>query len=121
MMSDDDMDALEKASAEDAGKLYLEQMVQHHTSAVDMAKTRSRQGQEHRRGRPGEIDRSSQTEQITQMKDLLLVDVTMARAAATPFTARPRPLPRLALQSKRALVAARSAARRVRDRREVRA
>ncbi len=33
------MSDLDQASAKDAGKLYLEQMVQHHKGAVDMAKT----------------------------------------------------------------------------------
>jgi len=37
MMSQEDMDALAAASGEDASALYLEQMIQHHLSAVDMA------------------------------------------------------------------------------------
>lgn len=37
MMSEDDMEALEKATGADAGKLFLEQMIQHHEGAVDMA------------------------------------------------------------------------------------
>lgn len=71
MMSDDDMDALEKASAADAGRLYLEQMVQHHTSAVDMAKTEVDKGKNPDAVALAKSIVSSQTEQITQMKDLL--------------------------------------------------
>ncbi|WP_282820257.1 MULTISPECIES: DUF305 domain-containing protein [Curtobacterium] len=71
MMSDSDMDALDKASAADAGKLYLEQMVQHHTSAVDMAKTEVDKGKNSDAIALAKSIVSSQTEQITQMKDML--------------------------------------------------
>jgi uncharacterized protein (DUF305 family) len=37
MMSDDDMAALEAASGEDASILFLQQMVQHHEGAIEMA------------------------------------------------------------------------------------
>ncbi|MGU3411474.1 DUF305 domain-containing protein [Microbacterium sp. M1A1_1b] len=71
MMSDADMDALDKASAADAGKLYLEQMVQHHTSAVDMAKTEVDNGRNTDAIALAKSIVSSQTEQIDQMKDML--------------------------------------------------
>lgn len=71
MMSDDDMDALEQASAADAGKLYLEQMVQHQSSAVDMAKTEVAKGKNSEAIALAKSIVSSQTEQITQMKDML--------------------------------------------------
>ncbi|WP_412872336.1 DUF305 domain-containing protein [Curtobacterium flaccumfaciens] len=71
MMSDSDMDALDKASAADAGKLYLEQMVEHHTSAVDMAKTEVDKGKNTDAIAMAKSIVSSQTEQITQMKDML--------------------------------------------------
>jgi len=71
MMSDSDMDALDKASAADAGKLYLEQMVEHHTSAVDMAKTEVDKGKNSDAIALAKSIVSSQTEQITQMKDML--------------------------------------------------
>jgi len=71
MMSDSDMNALEKASAPDAGKLYLEQMVEHHTSAVDMAKTEIDKGKSTDAIAMAKSIVSSQTEQITQMKDML--------------------------------------------------
>jgi uncharacterized protein (DUF305 family) len=71
MMSDSDMDALDKASAADAGKLYLEQMVEHHTSAVDMAKIEVDKGKNTDAIAMAKSIVSSQTEQITQMKDML--------------------------------------------------
>lgn len=37
MMSDDDMAALESASAAEAGALFLQQMTVHHQGAIDMA------------------------------------------------------------------------------------
>jgi len=37
MMSDDDMAALEAASGEQASRLFLEQMVEHHLGAIEMA------------------------------------------------------------------------------------
>jgi uncharacterized protein (DUF305 family) len=71
MMSEADMDALDEASAADAGKLYLEQMVQHHTSAVDMAKVEVDKGKNTDAVALAKSIVSSQTEQITQMKDML--------------------------------------------------
>jgi uncharacterized protein (DUF305 family) len=37
MMSDGDMSALESATGADAGRIYLDQMIQHHEGAIDMA------------------------------------------------------------------------------------
>ena len=37
MMSDDDMAALEAADGPEASRLFLEQMIQHHQGAIDMA------------------------------------------------------------------------------------
>ncbi|MBF4581431.1 DUF305 domain-containing protein [Curtobacterium sp. VKM Ac-2865] len=71
MMSDPDMEALDKASAADAGKLYLEQMVEHHTSAVDMAGAEIDKGKNTGAVALAKSIVSSQTEQITQMKDIL--------------------------------------------------
>ncbi|WP_323749324.1 DUF305 domain-containing protein [Curtobacterium flaccumfaciens] len=71
MMSDTDMNALDKSSAADAGKLYLEQMVQHHTSAVDMAEIEVDKGKNTDAIALAKSIVSSQTEQITQMNDML--------------------------------------------------
>jgi uncharacterized protein (DUF305 family) len=71
MMSDSDMDALDSASPADAGKLFLQQMVEHHTSAVDMAKTEVDKGKSTDAVAMAKSIVSSQTEQINQMKDML--------------------------------------------------
>ncbi|KTR39224.1 hypothetical protein NS263_11155 [Curtobacterium oceanosedimentum] len=67
MMSDSDMSDLDQASA----KLYLEQMVQHHKGAVDMAKTEVDKGKNTDAVAMAKSIVSSQTEQITQMQDML--------------------------------------------------
>lgn len=71
MMSDSDMSDLDQASAKDAGKLFLQQMVEHHTSAVDMAKTEVDKGKNTDAVAMAKSIVSSQTEQISQMKDML--------------------------------------------------
>jgi uncharacterized protein (DUF305 family) len=71
MMSDADMNALDSASPADAGKLFLQQMVEHHTSAVDMAKTEVDKGKNTDAVAMAKSIVSSQTEQINQMKDML--------------------------------------------------
>ncbi len=71
MMSDSDMSDLDKASAKDAAKLYLDQMVQHHEGAVDMAKTEVDKGKNTDAVAMAKSIVSSQTEQITQMQDML--------------------------------------------------
>ena len=71
MMSDSDMSDLDQASAKDAAKLYLEQMVQHHEGAVDMAKTEVDKGKNTDAVAMAKSIVSSQTEQITQMQDML--------------------------------------------------
>ncbi|MCU0153739.1 MULTISPECIES: DUF305 domain-containing protein [Curtobacterium] len=71
MMSDADMNALDSASPADAGKLFLQQMVEHHTSAVDMAKTEVDKGKNTDAVAMAKSIVSSQTEQISQMKDML--------------------------------------------------
>ncbi|GGL07960.1 uncharacterized protein (DUF305 family) [Curtobacterium luteum] len=71
MMSDSDMQDLQNASPRDAGKLYLEQMIQHHTSAVDMAKSEVTKGKNADTVALAKSIVQSQTEQITQMQDML--------------------------------------------------
>lgn len=71
MMSDSAMQDLQNASPQDAGKLYLEQMIQHHTSAVDMAKTEVTKGKNADTVAQAKSIVQSQTEQITQMQDML--------------------------------------------------
>jgi uncharacterized protein (DUF305 family) len=71
MMSDSDMTDLDTASAKDAGKLFLRQMIEHHTSAVDMAGTEVDKGKNTDAVAMAKSIVSSQTEQITQMQDML--------------------------------------------------
>ncbi|WP_288468193.1 DUF305 domain-containing protein [uncultured Curtobacterium sp.] len=71
MMSDSDMSDLDQASAKHAGKLFLQQMVQHHEGAVDMAKTEVAEGGNTDAVAMARSIVSSQTEQITQMQDML--------------------------------------------------
>ncbi|MDP4332411.1 DUF305 domain-containing protein [Curtobacterium sp. A7_M15] len=71
MMSDSAMQDLQNASPRDAGKLYLEQMIQHHTSAIDMAKTEVTKGKNADTVALAKSIVKSQTEQIAQMQDML--------------------------------------------------
>ncbi len=45
MMSDGEMDDLESATGADAGRLFLEQMTEHHNGAVEMAQTELDEGE----------------------------------------------------------------------------
>jgi uncharacterized protein (DUF305 family) len=71
MMSSSDMTTLDKASAADAGKLYLTQMMQHHTGAIDMAKTELGKGTNPEAVTLARSIVGSQSAEITRMKDLL--------------------------------------------------
>jgi uncharacterized protein (DUF305 family) len=71
MMSSSDMATLDKASAADAGKLFLTQMMQHHTGAIDMAKTEISKGTNPDAVSLAKSIVTSQSAEITQMKDLL--------------------------------------------------
>lgn len=44
MMSDDDLEALERAEGSEAARLYLEGMMAHHEAGVDMAKSELDEG-----------------------------------------------------------------------------
>lgn len=69
MMSDADMAALQNAQGADAGRLFLEQMIEHHEGAIVMAqqeidemqtllaKRTPRVGASAGRGRQGQVDR----------------------------------------------------------------
>mgnify|MGYP001387704267 CR=1 FL=1 len=71
MMSDDDMAALEAATGPEASKLFLEQMVQHHTGAIEMAQQQLDNGEN-----PAALDLAQtiiddQTAEIAEMQELL--------------------------------------------------
>ncbi|PRB09570.1 DUF305 domain-containing protein [Microbacterium sp. MYb62] len=71
MMSADDLAALDAAEGAEASRLFLEQMIEHHEGAVDMAQAQVDDGSD-----PDAIDLAqsiidAQTEEIQEMKDLL--------------------------------------------------
>ena len=71
MMSDDDMAALEAATGPEASTLFLEQMVQHHTGAIEMAQQELDNGEN-----PAALDLAQtiiddQTAEIAEMQELL--------------------------------------------------
>lgn len=71
MMSESDMQELADAEGDDAARLYLEQMIEHHDGAVDMAQDEIDDGQN---SEVVDLARSivdSQTAEIATMKDLL--------------------------------------------------
>ncbi|MFZ8757716.1 DUF305 domain-containing protein [Microbacterium sp. HMH0099] len=71
MMSESDMTALEDAEGEDAARLFLEQMVEHHEGAVDMAEDEVDDG---RNSDAVDLARTivdTQTAEIDQMNELL--------------------------------------------------
>ncbi|WP_341947193.1 DUF305 domain-containing protein [Microbacterium sp. LWH11-1.2] len=71
MMSDEDMQALEDATGAEAGRLFLEQMIQHHEGAVDMAQDEVDNGQNSDAVALAETIIESQTTEITTMKEIL--------------------------------------------------
>jgi uncharacterized protein (DUF305 family) len=71
LMSDDDMAALEAATGPEASGLFLEQMVQHHTGAIEMAQQELDNGEN-----PAALDLAQtiiddQTAEIAEMQELL--------------------------------------------------
>ncbi|EYT59075.1 DUF305 domain-containing protein [Microbacterium sp. UCD-TDU] len=71
MMSEEDMQALEDATGPDAGRLFLEQMIQHHEGAVDMAQEEVDNGQNSDAVALAETIIDTQNEEIATMKEIL--------------------------------------------------
>lgn len=71
MMSDDDMAALEAASGDDASVLFLEQMVEHHEGAIEMAEQEVDNGQNADAVELAERIIDAQSAEIAEMQDLL--------------------------------------------------
>lgn len=71
MMSEEDMTALEDASGEDASRLFLEQMIVHHRSAVGMAEMELEAGVNEDAKTLAKQIIESQTSEITTMTELL--------------------------------------------------
>jgi uncharacterized protein (DUF305 family) len=74
MMSDGDMSELESASDADAGRIFLEQMIQHHEGAIDMATDQVEDGQNPDAVTLAQNIITSQTAEITVMEGLLNAD-----------------------------------------------
>lgn len=71
MMSSEDMDKLEQAGGPGASKLFLQQMITHHTGAITMAKTELSSGTNAAAMSLAKQIVSSQTKEIDLMKLLL--------------------------------------------------
>lgn len=71
MMSDDDMDALEAADGAEAARLYLEQMIEHHEGAIEMAQDELDDGASPDVLALAQRIITSQTEEIAAMRELL--------------------------------------------------
>jgi uncharacterized protein (DUF305 family) len=70
-MSEQDMTALTNASGAEFDRLFLAQMIPHHSSAVDMAVTEAADGQNTDAIAMAESIRDSQTQEIAEMQTLL--------------------------------------------------
>ena len=71
MMSQDDMDALQEAEGADAARLFLEQMIEHHEGAVEMAQDELETGEDPEIRDLAEQIIDSQTAEIALMRELL--------------------------------------------------
>jgi uncharacterized protein (DUF305 family) len=71
MMSEEDMSALMAASGAEFDRLFLEQMIEHHTGAVEMAVTESAEGQNTDAIAMAGTIRDTQNAEIAEMRQLL--------------------------------------------------
>jgi uncharacterized protein (DUF305 family) len=71
MMSDDDMESLGSATGAEFDQMFLEMMIEHHTGAIEMAKTEQEDGENPDAIALAEKIEADQTAEIAQMQDLL--------------------------------------------------
>lgn len=71
MMSEEDMNALMAASGAEFDRLFLEQMIEHHTGAVEMATTEAGEGQNTEALAMANNIRDTQNAEIAEMRQLL--------------------------------------------------
>lgn len=71
MMSDDDMKALDAATGNEAARLFLKQMIQHHEGAIQMAQDEVAGGQNPAAIALAQTIIDAQTTEIAQMQDIL--------------------------------------------------
>lgn len=71
MMSEDDMESLGTATGEEFDQMFLQMMIEHHTSAVEMAQTEQQDGENPDAIALAETIEADQTAEIAEMEDLL--------------------------------------------------
>ncbi|MDN3495145.1 DUF305 domain-containing protein [Planococcus sp. APC 4015] len=71
MMSEEDMSALEEASGSEAARLFLEQMIEHHQGAIEMAEAQLEDGVNPDAVALAQVIVEAQTAEIATMQDLL--------------------------------------------------
>lgn len=71
MMTDEEMEQLEKASGAELDKMFLEMMIRHHEGAIVMAETELKEGMFPPAKQLAQNISDTQQAEITQMKDLL--------------------------------------------------
>jgi len=71
MMSEDDMESLGAATGAAFDQMFLEMMIEHHTSAIEMAKTEQQDGENPDAIALAEKIEADQTAEITEMENLL--------------------------------------------------
>lgn len=71
MMSEEDMDALEAAEGAEASRLFLEQMIEHHEGAIEVAEAQVADGEDPEMVALAESIIESQTAEIAEMQELL--------------------------------------------------
>lgn len=76
MMSPEQMQQLEEANGPEAARLFLEQMIEHHTGAVEMAQKQLDAGQNPQALELAQTIVDSQQTEITQMQELLATGVS---------------------------------------------
>ncbi|MFK4116152.1 DUF305 domain-containing protein [Microbacterium sp. NPDC006705] len=71
MMNEEDMQALDDATGNDASRLFLEQMTAHHEGAIEMAQDEVNNGQNPGATQMAQDIVDTQTAEITEMEDIL--------------------------------------------------
>ncbi|MBN9210442.1 protein of unknown function (DUF305) [Microbacterium hydrothermale] len=71
MMSEDDMQSLKQATGTDAARLFLQQMIEHHRGAIDMALEEATNGQNSDAVALANTIIEAQTSEIATMEELL--------------------------------------------------
>ena len=71
LLSDEDMTALEDATADDAARLFLEGMTVHHEGAIEMAEVEVADGENAEAKKLAETIIAAQTDEIAVMQELL--------------------------------------------------